>query len=207
MTRAKSLLAGGAAAAAGALWLLVWWHQRATHGPTEVNEMRLALGLTWMDSAKLLVLPFLLLGVAFVSLWHGDDRWSRSGDAGFALSIAGLGLLGAGTGLEFWSFPWGSYAHGFDAPLPRAGGLVQALGTLTLTLGLIPVAVDCVRRKVLPPWIAALLPAGALTTLWQTPVLAVPGVVSLLVGSAVLWKSARRRHREPISIARATNRA
>ncbi len=37
---------------AGVLWLLVWLHQREAHGTTQVNEERVVLGLTWLDSAK-----------------------------------------------------------------------------------------------------------------------------------------------------------
>ena len=188
---AHKTFAAAAVSGAGALWLLVWWHQRATHGPTEINEMRLAFGLTWMDSAKLLVLPFLLLLVAVVGLWRSSGPWSRVGSAGFVLSITGLGLLVAGVALEFWRFPWGSYARGFDTSLAQAGGVVQAVGTLTLTLGLIPLVVDGIRRRLLQPWVAPLLPVGALTTFWQTPVLPVPGIVLLLVGLPLLWRSAR----------------
>jgi hypothetical protein len=202
MTVGRTWLAGAAAIAAGTLWLLVWWHQRATHGSSELNEMRLALGLTWMDSAKLLVVPFLLLVVALVTLWRTTDS-SPLGVAGFVLSIAALGLLAVGAALEFWSFSWGSYTQGFDRPLPRAGGLVQALGTLALTVGLILLAVDGVRRKALSPLIAPLLPLGALATFWHTPVHAAPALVSLFLGSALLWRSARRRDREPVSLARA----
>jgi hypothetical protein len=168
--------------------------------------MRLALGLTWMDSAKFLVVPFLLLVVALVTLWHPVDS-SPVGVTGFVLSIAALGLLAVGAALEFWSFSWGSYAQGFDRLLPRAGGLVQALGTLASTVGLILLAVDRVRRKALSPWIAALLPLAALITFWHTPVHAAPGLVSLLLGAALLWRSARRRSREPISLAHAEDGA
>jgi hypothetical protein len=51
--------------------------------------------------------------------------------------------------------------------------------------------------------IAPLLPLGALATFWHTPVHAAPALVSLFLGSALLWRSARRRDREPVSLARA----
>lgn len=108
------------------------------------------------------------------------------------MSVAVLGLLTAGVALEFWPFPWGSYAHGFDAPLAETGGIVQALGTVALTLGLTLFALDGVRRSAMPIWIAPLLPLGAFTTFWLTPVHFVPGIVWLALGSALVSQNLAR---------------
>jgi hypothetical protein len=60
---------GPAAVAGGVLWLLVWAHGLAAHGPTQVNRKDVVLGLTWMDSAKALVACFLLFLVAAIAVW------------------------------------------------------------------------------------------------------------------------------------------
>lgn len=179
-------LGGPASVAAGFLWLLVWLHQRQTHGPTQENEEDTLLGLTWLDSAKFLVGPLILLLIAMVSLYMRRERPGLLGKVGFVVTVTGLGGLIVGTALEFWSFPWGSYAVGFDAPLPSIGGLIQALSTLIFTVGLIVFNIDLVRAKVVPWWAAPVLVLGGLTTFFLTPAIWLPGVAWLLLG-LVLW--------------------
>ncbi len=175
-----------ASVAAGFLWLLVWLHQRQTHGPTAENEERVLLGLTWLDSAKFLVVPLVLVLIGIAALYGLRERPGLLGKVGFAVTVAGLGLMTVGTALEFWSFPWGSYAVGFGAPLPRVGGLLQALSTLAFTAGLAVFNLDLVRARVMPPWAAPVLVLGAFATFFLTPVNLLPGLAWLLLGW-VLW--------------------
>lgn len=53
--------AAGCALALALIWLAVWLHQSMAHGTTSVNEMRVVLGLTWMDAAKAPPFAVLLL--------------------------------------------------------------------------------------------------------------------------------------------------
>ena len=182
-----------ASVAAGLLWLVVWFHQRQTHGPTQVNEQRIFLGLTWLDSAKFLVIPLTLLLIGIVSLYGLRERPGLLGRIGFVVTVVGLGSMIVGTAAQFWPFPWGSYAVGFDATLPWWGGLIQGFSTLIFTIGLIVFNIDLVRAGDMPVWAAPVLVSGGFATIFFTPTFLLPGLAWLVLG-LVLWL---RRDRTP----------
>lgn len=87
------------------------------------------------------------------------------------MTVAGLGSLSLGIAIEFWPFPWGSYAVGFEeAALPQIGGLIQTLSSLVFTFGMPLFNIDLVRAKVMPVWAAPVLIVGGLTTFFLTRV-------------------------------------
>lgn len=178
---------------AGVIWLVLWRHQVQGHGTTQVNEMRLALGFTWMDSGKLFVLPFLLLTVTMVGLHRSHRTPGPLGKSGVGV-VGALFWLVVGTAVEFWGFPLGSYDLTFEEetrPFLQYGALIQAFGTLLLTLALVPFGIHLFRVRVLPAWMVPVLVFGGAATVFLTPAFIVPGVVWILLGLTVL----RRRRR------------
>ncbi len=181
---------GPASLVAGVVWVPIWLHQRAAHGLTQRNEMNLAAGLTWMDTSKLLVVLLAFVFVGLAALYLRRERPGTLGRVGAAITFGGLALVIVTTALQFWTFPWGSYDVTFEEatgfPGSNASGAVQFGASLVFTVGLALLCIDLVMARVINWLVAAVLVLGALTTVYFSPVLLMPGIAWIVLGLVLL---------------------
>jgi hypothetical protein len=175
--------------AAGLLWLTVWTHLLATHGTSQVNEQRIALGLTWLDSGRLAA-PALLL--AAVAVWM-LVRESADGAVRMAgtLAVAGLAIAATGAALGFWTQPLGTYVGVSRAVgIAATGGLLAMAGSLAAAIGLVAVGATAGRAGVVPDVVAVLLGVSGISTvpwLHESPQGVAFGIAWLCIGTYLAW--------------------
>ena len=172
-SRRLLLVSSGCAWTAGALWAAVAVHQMRAHGLTTVNEMRVVVGLTWMDSAKALPVALVLLLPGMLCLVRRADA-DRARRATVLLRVvAALLLISAVAGVaDFWPFPWGSYRVTFES----RGSSFPWQFVASVLAGLLLLVLAVMRRRAgRGEWAVLLLLAAGMVvgSLW-TPALLWP---------------------------------
>ena len=178
--------------AAGLLWVAAWAHLLMTHGTGQVNEQRLAFGLTWIDSGRLAA-PALLLAAVAVWMLARESPDARLRTAS-SLAVAGLGVAATGAALGFWTQPLGTYVGASrTAGIAATGGLLSMAGSLAVAVGLLLVGVRVGRARIVPGWVAILLGVAGLSTvpwLHESPQGVVFGIAWLGIGTFLAWPEA-----------------
>lgn len=190
---------------ASVLWALVWFHGAQTHGLTAENEMRLWLGTTWMDSSKLLCLPFAAVALGLYLLGR-DARIGRVTRWLWILLLLVIAVQAVAVLVGYSPFPWGSYELTFDdveksdryPAVVSKGGIAQAMGSLISTLLLIPVGIALVRARRMLWWAVPAAVIGMLFTFFTTPASWIPAVGWLLVSAGLALKQRSASGRRPI---------
>jgi hypothetical protein len=175
--------------AAGLLWVAAWVHLLMAHGTSELNEQRLAFGLTWLDSGRLAA-PALLLAAFAVWMLARESLDTAIRTAG-SLAVVGLAIAATGAALGFWTQPFGTYVGASrTAGIAATGGLLAMAGSLAVAVGLVLFGIAAGRAGVVPPWAAVLLGiAGTSTVPWlhESPQGIVFGVAWLGIGAVLAW--------------------
>lgn len=182
-------------ASAGLLWAAIWFHGTQTHGFTAENEMRLWLGATWMDSSKLLCLPFAAVAVGLF-LMGRDAAIGRVARWLWVMLLFVVTVQAFGVVVGYSPFPWGSYeltfeeleqSNGYPAVV-SLGGIAQAMGSLIGTLLLVPVGIALTRARRMPWWAVPAAVIAMLSSFFTTPASWVPAVGWFLVSAGVSLK-------------------
>ena len=181
------------------MWALVWFHGTQTHGLTAENERRLWLATTWMDSSKLLCLPFTAVAVGPYLLGR-DARIGRVARWLWVLLLLVVAVQAVAVLVGYSPFPWGSYELTFEEveesnrypAVVSNGGIAQAIGSLIGTLLLVPVGIAMARTRRVPWWAVPAAVIGMLFTFFTTPASWTPRPVS---SSTIAIRSARPRAR------------
>jgi hypothetical protein len=175
--------------AAGLLWVAAWIHLLMAHGTGQVNEQRLALGLTWLDSGRLAA-PALLLAAAAVWTLARESLDSGLRTAG-SLAVSGLGVAATGAALGFWTQPLGTYVGvSRTVGIAATGGLLAMAGSLAVAVGLVMFGIAAAQARVVPAGVAVLLGiAGVSTVPWlhESPQGVVFGIAWLGIGAFLAW--------------------